>query len=105
MTVSEQIIEEYLKKGKSLKDVPPELKDRLNESGISKLYKALVEYDIIEPVEIDEEKEPEGKEDEAEGPAEDSADKLEDDEPEEKKASSKSPKGKFEDVWGIKKRR
>ena len=101
MTVSEQIIEEYLKKGKSLKDVPP----GLNESGISKLYKALVEYDIIEPVEIDEEKEPEGKEDEAEEPAEDSADKLEDDEPEEKKASSKSPKGKFEDVWGIKKRR
>lgn len=31
MTVSEQIIEEYLKKGKSLKDVPPELKDKLNE--------------------------------------------------------------------------
>ena len=34
MTVSEQIIEEYLKKGKSLKDVPPELKDKLNENGM-----------------------------------------------------------------------
>ena len=102
MTVSEQIIEEYLQKGKSLKDVPPELKDKLNENGISKLYKALVENDIIEPVEIDEEKAPEN--DESESPSDD-AEEPEDDEAEEKPTEDKEEepapkrKSKFEDVW------
>ena len=104
MTVSEQIIEEYLKKGKSLKDVPPELKDKLNENGISKLYKALVENDIIEPVEIDEEKAPEN--DESESPSDD-AEEPEDDEAEEKPTEDKEEepapkrKSKFEDVWKL----
>ena len=104
MTVSEQIIEEYLKKGKSLKDVPPELKDRLNENGISKLYKALVENDIIDPVEIDEEKAPEN--DESESPSDD-AEEPEDDEAEEKPTEDKEEepapkrKSKFEDVWKL----
>ena len=90
MTVSEQIIEEYLKKGKSLKDVPPELKDKLNEN------------DIIEPVEIDEEKAPEN--DESESPSDD-AEEPEDDEAEEKPTEDKEEepapkrKSKFEDVW------
>ena len=106
MTVSEQIIEEYLKKGKSLKDVPPELKDRLNENGISKLYKALVENDIIEPEEIDEEKAPENDESESSSDdVEDDAEEPEDDEAEEKPTEDKEEepapkrKSKFEDVW------
>lgn len=114
MTVSEQIIEEYLKKGKSLKDVPPELKNKLNEVGISKLYKALVENDVIEPVEIDEETESETEKENTDEPEdekaeesteEDKEDSTEDDEAEEKPTEDKDEepapkrKSKFEDVW------
>lgn len=103
MTVSEQIIEEYLKKGKSLKDVPPELKDRLNENGISKLYKALVENDIIEPVEIDEEKAPDNADDNVEDDAEEPEDDEAEEKPTEDKEEEPAPKrkSKFEDVWKL----
>ena len=115
MTVSEKIIAEYLEKGESWEDVPSELKARLNENGIAKIYKAMVENELIEPVDFDDdpEKESDDKdteeneedaEDNKEDSEEDSEDDLDDDEPEEKKESKKpgnekKKKSKFEDVW------
>lgn len=97
MTVSEKIINDYIKQGKTLEDVPPELKGRLNANSIAKLYKTLVEDKVIDPVEIDEvEASPEDKEPQEEEELEDDA---EESKPSDKNEEPQKKKTKFEDVW------